>query len=338
MSVSSGDKITAAQYNGLQSRIDQVLGVGSGGFGYGQAVSSSQVSEPTDPNSADGDSVTAAQFNNLRSDMRKAFVHQNGSEIPINSFNVGDIIGADASGTDVNQNTGNIRNLDDTKGFNDLLDVMSGLEANRFNIHPGQAQVQEIDTDERTTNWNGTITSEFTVTFSNANARRHFFNAGGQIRISGSVSNIPSSDASILRNQGWQSLLSNPGEIHFDHNSTTITGQNTSNVSFPSEPIGNSDLTSSYQTIFRKDASGGLYSDSFWRIDARANSTSQIQFRVVLVDDGPESDADAGQPGSIPGGIVEPITADIEFEYAARRPNGEVVLPFPTFNITNTFE
>ena len=337
MAVSSGDIITAAQYNGLQSRINQVLGVGSSGFGYGQAVSSSQVLSITDPNIPDGDSITAAQFNNLRSDMRKAFIHQNGTEIPINSFNVGDIIGADASGTDVNSDTGAIINPDATKGFNDLLDVMSGLEADRFNIAIGQAETQVRAADERTTNWNGTITSEFTVSFSNADARRHFFNAGGRIEISGSVLNIPSDD-SFARNEGWQSLLSIPGTILFDHNSTTITGQNTSNVSFPSGSIGNSDLTSSYQTIFRKDASNGVYSDSFWRIDARQNSTSQIQFRVVLVDDGPESDSDAGQPGAIPGGIVEPITADIEFEYAARRANGEVVLPFPTFNITNTFE
>ena len=337
MAVNSGDNITAAQFNGLQSRISQVLGVGSGGFGYGQAVSSSQVLSVTNPNIPDGDSVTAAQFNNLRSDMRKAFIHQTGTEIPVNSFNVGDIIGADTSGTDVNLNTGAIINPDATKGFNDLLDVMSGLETNRFNIHPGQAQIQVRAADERITNWNGTIISEFTVSFANANARRHFFNAGGQIRISGSNDMNTSTGDSFARDQGWNNLLENPGEIHFDHNSTTVTGS-TSGVSFPSGSIGNSDLTSSYQTIFRKDASGGLYSDSFWRIDARQNSTSQIQFRVVLVDAGPESDADAGQPGAISGGIVEPITADIEFEYAARRANGEVVLPFPAFNIVNTFE
>jgi hypothetical protein len=43
MAVNDGDNITAAQYNGLQSRIDQVLGTGSGDFGYGNSVSSSQV-------------------------------------------------------------------------------------------------------------------------------------------------------------------------------------------------------------------------------------------------------------------------------------------------------
>lgn len=337
MAVNSGDNITAAQFNGLQSRITQVLGIGSGDFGYGQAVLSSQVLSVTNPNIPDGDSITAAQFNNLRSDMRKAVIHQTGTEISVNTFNVGDIIGADASGTDVNLDTGAIINPDVTTGFNDLLDVMSGLETNRFNIHPGQAQIQVRAADERTTNWNGTIISEFTVSFSNANARRHFFNAAGQIRISGANDMNTSTGASFARDEGWDSLLENPGEIHFDHNSTTATGS-TSNVSFPSGTIGNTNLTNSYQTIFRKDASGGLYSDSYWKIDARQNSTSQIQFKVELVDDGPESNFDQGQEGSIEPGVVEPITADLEFEYAARRANGEVVLPFPTFNIVNTFE
>jgi hypothetical protein len=338
MAVNSGDSITAAQYNGLQSRINQVLGVGSGGFGYGQAVSSSQVLSLTDPDIPDGDSVTAAQFNNVRTDLRKAFIHQNGSEISISSFNVGDIIGADTSGTDINFTNGSvIVNPDASKGFNDLLDVMSGLEANRFQIDPGQAEIQVRAADERTSNFNGTITSEFTVSFSNANARRHFFNAGGQIRISGIANTSNSSPASLERDEGWSNLLTNPVEIHFDHNSTTVTGSS-SGVSFPAGVIGNSDLTSSYQTIFRKDASAGVYGDSFWRIDARQDSTTQIRFRVVLVDDGPESDPDSGEDGSIPGGITEPVTATIEFEYAARRANGEVVVPFPAFNVVNTFE
>ncbi len=337
MAINSGDNITAAQFNGLQSRINQVLGVGSGDFGYGQAVSSSQVLSITDPDIPDGDSVTAAQFNNLRSDMRKAFIHQNGTEIPVNPFNVGDIIGANASGTDVNSDTGAIINPDATKGFNDLLDVMSDLETNRFNIHPEEAEVQVRAADERTTDWNNTKTSECTVSFSNANARRHFFNAGGQIRISGSNDMDTSTGDSEARDEGWNNLLDNPGEIHFDHNSTTVTGS-TSGVSFPDGTIGNSDLTSSYQTIFRKDASGGLYSDSYWKIDAREDSSTQLRFRVVLVDDGPESDDDFGEVGGTDGGVQEPITADLEFEYAARRANGEVVLPFPTFNIVNTFE
>jgi len=339
MAVNSGDSITAAQFNGLQSRINQVLGTGSGTFGYGQSVSSSQVTSLTDPDIPDGDSVTAQQFNQLRSDLRKAFIHQTGTQIPVNSFSVGDIIGADESGTDIDFVNGDsvIVNEDASKGFNDLLSIMSDLEAGRFDIHPSQQDVQVRAADERTSDWNGTIVSAFTVSFSNSDERRFFFNSGGEIRISGTNDLNTSTGDSFERDQGWDNLLENPGEIRFDYNSTTITGS-TSGVSFPDGAIGNEDLTGSYQTIFRKDASGGVYSDSYWKIDAREDSSTQLRFRIELVDAGPESDDDAGEPGSIDGGIVEPITADLEFEYAARRANGEVVVPFPAFSVVNTFE
>ena len=41
-------EITAARLNNLQSRIEIILGVGSGTSGYGQAVVSTQVNNTTD--------------------------------------------------------------------------------------------------------------------------------------------------------------------------------------------------------------------------------------------------------------------------------------------------
>ena len=340
MAVSPGDTITAADFNNLQSRIAQVLGTGSGDFGYGQAVSSSQVTSLTDPSIPDGDSVLASQFNDLRDDLGKAYKHQEGSDIPIASFTAGDIIGADESGTDLNfDQSGNyiFANEDTSKGFNDFLTIMTDLESNRFVIHPSQEEVQVRDSDQRTSSFNGTITSQFTVSFPNEDDRRHFFNSGGDIRFEGTVDLSTSQPGSGARDEGWNDLLENPGTVRFDYNSTTITGS-TSGVSFPGGVIGNDALTGSFQVIYRKDANGGTYGDSFWTIEAREDSSTVLRFRITLVDDGPESNTDAGQPGSIEPGVTEPVTADIEFEYSARRANGEVVLPFPAFSIVDTFE
>jgi len=340
MAVSPGDTITAADFNNLQSRIAQVLGTGSDDFGYGQTVKSSQVTFLTDTDIPDGDSVLASQFNDLRDDLGKAYKHQEGTDIDINPFQAGDIIGADESGTDLNFNQSGdyiFANQDTTKGFNDFLTIMTDLEANRFVIHPSQEDVQIRDSDQRTSNWNGTITSQFTVSFSNEDARRHFFNSGGDIRFEGTVDLTTSSGDSQARDQGWSDLLENPGIIRFDYNSTTITGS-TAGVTFPNGVIGNDSVTSSFQEIFRKDANGGTYGDSYWKIDVREDSSTVIRFRVTLVDDGPESDTDAGDVGSIAGGITEPVTANLELEYSARRANGEVVIPFPAFSIVDTFE
>jgi hypothetical protein len=339
MAVSSGDTITAAQFNNLQSRIAQVLGTGSGSFGYGQNVASLQVLSIQDPSIPDGDTVLAAQFNDLRADMNAAYTHQNGSQIPIGEFAVGDIVGADQSGTDLDREDDNFIfvNPDSSKGFNDLLNEMTDIENNRFVIDASQQQIEVRAADERITNWNGTIISEFTASFANADERRYFFNAAGQIRISGTVDLSTSTGDSQDRDEGWSDLIENPGEIQFDYNSTTITGSSTG-VTFPDGVIGNDSLTSSFQEIFKKDANGGVYGDSYWKIDARLDSSSTIRFRITLVDAGPESNPDEGVPGGIEPGVTEPVTADLEFEYSARRANGAVVVDFPAYVITNTFE
>lgn len=340
MAVNSNNTITAAQYNNLQSRISQLVGTGSGDFGYGQSLSSSQVSAVVDETVPDGDSITAVQFNNLRDDLGIAYKHQTGNNLPINAFSTGDIIGADQSGTDLDfQPDGSyiFVNQDASKGFNDFLDIISDLEADRFVIDQTQQEIQVRASDSRTTQWNGTINSEFTISFSDSDARRHFFNAGGQIRISGFVDMGTSTGDSQARDQGWKDMIENPGEIQFDYNSTVITGS-TTGVSFPDGVVGNEDLTSSFKIIFKKDANSGTYGDSYWQIEVQNDSATQIRFKITLVDDGPESDSDAGDVGSIPGGITEPVTADLEFEYGARRANGAVVLPYPAFAIANTFE
>ena len=38
-----GDIVTASKYNAIQSRVVQIFGTGSGQFGYGQPIQSSQL-------------------------------------------------------------------------------------------------------------------------------------------------------------------------------------------------------------------------------------------------------------------------------------------------------
>ena len=338
MAVSSNQIIRASQFNTLQNRIAEVLGTGSGDFGYGQTVTSSQVSPLQDASIPDGDLITATQFNQLRADLNTAHVHQTGSSSSVDSFSVGDIIGADKSGTDLNRSgdTYVFASENATKGFNDLLDVMTDLETNRLTIDSSQAEIQTKITDERTNSWNGTIISEFGVNFTDAEARRHFFNSGGQIRIEGSNDMTTSTGNSQERDQGWNDLLENPGQIQLGHNSTNITGSSTG-VTFPAS-VGNDSITSTYQTIFRKDASSGNYSNSYWTLEVRQDNASTLRFKITLVDAGPESNTDAGNPGSISGGVEEPVTADITFEYSLRRANGAVIIPAPAFALRSSFQ
>lgn len=281
--VAVGDLITAAQYNTLQSRIATILGTGSGQNGYGQTLSSSTVSAAA--------IIQAAEMDNLLVDMNAARTHQVGSGTGLSNLDVGDIIGADASGADT------------TAGFNDYLDAMTTIEGAKFTIAGTQSDVEAATSSQRTSNWGAvgdiSITHEFTVTFDDADHRRHFFNSGGEIRFSANISG-----QSGAKSNDWATMLSNAGTISMGYTATTTTGTGTAAA------IGNFDLNTGYQEIFSKSGTGN-YAENEFTIQAKANSTSQLQFLVTF------RDADLGDqvlPGSNPGsdGIIVPGPAEDE--------------------------
>lgn len=65
-----GNIIPASDYNTIQTKIDGVMGTGSGQSGYGQTLSSAQVSS--------GTTITTSGWAALRSDLLKARQHQTG--------------------------------------------------------------------------------------------------------------------------------------------------------------------------------------------------------------------------------------------------------------------
>ena len=327
MAVNDGDNITAAQYNGLQSRIEQVLGTGSGDFGYGNSVSSDQVTA--------GDSVTAGQMDNLRSDMGKCWTHQTGDNIPLANIAVGNIIGADASGTGVtfdNSNNYTISGSIANGGFNDYLSKMTELETNRFDIDSGEQTVADSAGITRTTSWNGTISATFRVSFGNANNRRYFFNSGGELRIS-----VAGANGTGSKDSDWSSILSNPGQIRMGYNYTTISGSN-NGVTLSS--LGNDAMSSSYQEIFKKVGTAAVYAENYWKVEARITSVSTFEFKVTLVDD---DAGDRPDPSPLPpfGPLTdEDVTLDITGTFAMRRATGSNIAypaPTPAVSITDNF-
>ena len=354
MAVTAGNIIEADDYNNLQGRIAALLGTGSGQNGYGQTLNSSQVTAPGVSN--DGDVITEVLMDDLRKDLQKAYFHQTAANTPVGNIAQGDIIGANVSGTDLtfdpdDDSIYTFVNEATNKGFNDFLTVMSVLETNKFSVAASQTDGDDnIVTPARTTSFNGEVNATVKYNFGNANARRHFFNAGGRILFEG-VANAATEGAvgtdSYDRNVAWAGLIQSPGQISFAYNNVTYDGANTG-VSFPEGAIGNYQLSTTYQVIFRRDASAGNYGDSYWEISARTDPTdaNSIEFLFTLVDDGPESDADAGDKGSIAGGVPEPVTIDFEFRCGAERALSSVgntddryfVIPFPSVSISDDFQ
>lgn len=269
-----GDTITAARYNAVQARIATILGKGAGNEGYGQLVTSSQVSANT--------TIEASHMSELYTDMRKCRIHQTGS-IPaeIATIAVGNTV--------EDSNATNKKGLVQYEGLS--LDIVN----DRLNIAAGQASVEAGVESFTDTDWNGTIYHEVTVTFQAYNVtngdgtttnitatdhRRAFFNAGGEILFSASLA---SGSGSI--NNDWRNLLNAAGTIRMSYTQTTNGSEGTL--------IGHADLTTSYQTIFTKTASS--YSENDFTIQAKEDSSggAVLRFRIFFNDDkGPNPNFD----------------------------------------------
>ena len=276
MAVATGDNITAAQFNSLQSRVSNIMGTGSGDSGYGQTLASAQV--------AVTDIVQATDMINLKTDIDKANNHQSGSDSSLDAIATGKIIGADATGDD----TATLTSTDG--GFNDYETAVALIETNKLLLDSGNSSVESAESSSRTTNWNGIITHNFDVTFADENQRRFFFNAGGEIRFSASRAG----GSTYSKNTDWTNMLSNMGTIKFGRTDTTCTGTGTTTT------IGNSDLTATYQTIFTKAGSGN-YAENEYEIRARFSTVDSqdkvLQFTVRFEDN------DAGDQQPVTSGI-----------------------------------
>jgi hypothetical protein len=266
--MATGDIITATRYNQIQATVSSVLGVGAADSGYGQQLQSSQVSSTQN--------ITAQHMNRLRGDMLAAFIHQTGS-------NSGFTLPVLTAGTDL------------------VSDAPSGVGKNEYESYPIQANSLLTNrntyssqallnnftlesnriTSTRNTTWGGNSQSqsvfhEITVQFASANARRHFFNTGSEIRFSASLTNFPGG-AGQNKFNNWAGMFAGMGVISFKSFETTTTGSGTA------QSIGNFNLTSTFQTIFIKSGSS-VYSDNTYIIKSRSPNLQTIVFLIEFND------------------------------------------------------
>ncbi len=256
MTYSVGSIAQASDYNGFvgniavntayassaaaQNKIAALIGVGYGDRGYGQT--STNVA-PVTSNVV----ISAGQWNNLRSAMSTIDTHTGSSLTLQPTVSTGTLITA--------QNG--------TSGRANIPTLISTLDTNRLNASITQMAVSSALTSTRTTSWGTIIRHEFTVTFTNEDAARYFFNSSGEIRFSGSRTG---GTASTI-NAAWTALLVLVGTVKFSANTTTYTGSSGN----PSN-IGYYELTDTYQQIFSHNGPGPSYSSIAYTIQVRRES------------------------------------------------------------------
>ena len=260
MAYQQGDTIEASTYNTFAGNVNTIIGTGSADSGYG-------LSEIATISA--GDTITAAQWNSLLSGLQKGANHQ-GTTL------------TNASNT-VSQG-GNILPLSNLEADITLI-TNNKLTADASNMATDTGV-----TSTRTSSWTASVYHEFTVTFASANAARHFFNSGGEVRFAGSRSGGSSTD----QNTDWTNLLSNAGTVKFAEGATTYTGSGGTAAA-----VGFDDLTTSYQQIFTATGTSS-YSANDWTIQAKANaaygSATVVTFKAGFNDD------HAAQTGNYTGG------------------------------------
>lgn len=289
-----GDLITAARYNNAQARVAAIMGVGSTTEGYGQTLNSSQVSTAL--------TVTAVQVNALYADLVAGRIHQTGSTpTTIAEIVVGNSI---ADATSDNPNGAK-------KGFLDYEALITTFEADpaRFAVAASQTTNGTGVTSTRTAAWNTDIAHVVRVNFTTANARRNYFNAGGTIKFEATLAS-----AGDAKSNDWASMLTNMGTIAMGYTATTTTGTGTTSS------IGNFDLTSSNQVLFRKPGTG-VYSANDYYVYAKANSATQLEFTLQFQEEA------AGNPN-----FDEQVNGTLVNSVKFKRPSGSyVTLPAPSF-------
>lgn len=264
--------IDSARFNNLQSRIALIMGNGAGTNGYGQTTVSANVT-------SDGsDNVEARDINNIYTDMLKARLHQIGpNDLSIAEMAQDLNVVAEDESFFVDDDGNTTADPDGAKkGITDFEDLITTIETDKFLVHTSQASLESAINSVRTSNWNGLIFHEIAVTFTDEDARRHFFNTGGQIRFTAS-----NTLASTPKGLDWAALASEIGTIVFNYDTTTSTGDGSGSS------IGNYDLTGAYQSIYQKVGSGtysGIYAGNLYTLKARIDGNNRIIFRVEFND------------------------------------------------------
>jgi hypothetical protein len=297
-----GSKIIADDYNAIQKRVAAVLGTGGtdpvtdladSTFGYGQSVSSSQVSQFA--------KISTNQWINLRNDLLRCRYHQNADVSAILTTPLASVT---------------ITESDRAQ----YLSVAENAITNRL-ATPPDTQIDVIPlVATNLSQWNTQVTQTITATFSNTTQARYFFNAGGSFRISSSRRNDDGDASYSLKNATWTTMLNSMGKISLSRETTSRDGTTgtTSN-------IGWSQLTTTDQLIFEQLAPGATYADNKFRIFAKtASAGTQIVFSIQWRDDSPNPNTTLyGLFG--PYGVDEFVTGILTSTFEVLKPSGAFV-------------
>lgn len=181
---SVGSDILASDFNTLRNTVVEVLGNGSGSYGYGQSVESATVSS--------GQKSLKAHFDAVKFDIYSAYIHQTGLTPVVTEAETTIPIKAGA-GDPINQ----------------YSSITNDVRNNRFDAVLTSVIVKGNET--YSSSWGTQAEAICTLNFSSADEARYYFNCGSKIRITSQRSGGTASS----QNNAWSNILNDAGSRDF---------------------------------------------------------------------------------------------------------------------------
>jgi hypothetical protein len=327
----TGSVVSGTDYNDVVNGVTAILGLGSGGDGYGQIVASKENA----PTRGTTNLIDNNEWNTLRTDINKCSRHQSNADALSSAIPNNYIIGADASGPSVTRITGDNFSIDTPNaaiGVNDWVNALTQIQSQKNSIDANQRTLtttRAFANTTRTTTWGGALQGQAIyceirvifdggyectnsagtrVTASGADHARHFFNSGGQIRLSQYLAGGTAKDTD------WGTLLGNAGNAIFEANRTSGDGSanyrdGNTNVDGDiggsiESALGFYQLTTGYQLIAKKNGSQAEYAENYYTLYVKRNSAyDEITFKWEF------HDVDTGDQTGIGPAVDEPVLA-----------------------------
>jgi len=278
MAYTAGDTILDDEYNAFVNNssspfgYNHFAGTGSGEYGLGQS-SIATVSA--------GDTINASHWNALFTGMDTIANHTNDTMTSRASVSAGDTIAiASAVATDLATLAASVAG-----GCTSATAIDSGTAAG---------------TSTNAATWNSTSTIERSVTFADADTMRHYFNAGGKIRIDPScITGIDGSKDDVFN----ALTVTATGNLDIGSQSTTRSG---SGETLTTNGLSNGfhDLGTSYTTLLKLTSDDSGYTSNTVeyqaKLDAAVGTAVTLTVKMISTDAADDTTYTSGNTDGVP--------------------------------------
>lgn len=292
----TGSDILSTDINTLQNNTVEVLGNGSGSYGYGQNTESSPI--------LSGQTILKDHFDRIRFDLTSIFVHQTGV-VPSAQLALTTTPIKAGAGDPINQ----------------YASLANTARNNRFDVAPSQLTITSIGTKTYTGSWGTQAEAIINLSFATADEARFFFNTGSKVRVTASRTG----GTVTSQNNAWTNILDNAGEIVFGANTSPTVNYYTLTNSYQTFYLLSTSTPYSANNI-------NLAAKCNVANNATGTATS-VDIRIRLSDD--YVDLGPPAPGDVVDGTLEIVAEELKASGVLQPSLDPFTVTSPTFTFSN---